>query len=328
MPLRVLVTGHNGYLGSILGPFLQACGHVVVGLDSGLFRDCTFGAETTGIPCLWKDVRDIDSDLLRRYDAVVHLAGIDAALTDSSATKAATTINRDAVVSLVKNARKAGVSRVVVASDYAGAGNDIDVPSLSGGSLAVTVLRLPSLFGLSPRFRADLTLNGLAIDAYASGIARIPTSTEQPISLLHVEDAASAFATALLSDPATISGRAIEVVFERLTTTPSDLGSHLRQAFPASRVEPATTAGIDTVNTLDYESVRTLLPGCFPRWSIASGLQQLADAFFRWGLDPEPESLRRFRRAEHIEWLIGSGDLLPALRWSGGIAEEIASWAA
>ena len=42
--MRVLLTGHQGYLGTVMAPILTAAGHDVTGLDSGLFADCVLGA--------------------------------------------------------------------------------------------------------------------------------------------------------------------------------------------------------------------------------------------------------------------------------------------
>ena len=59
--MRVLVTGHNGYIGSVLVPMLEQAGHEVVGLDSDLFAACTFGPPTGRVESLRKDVRDVEA---------------------------------------------------------------------------------------------------------------------------------------------------------------------------------------------------------------------------------------------------------------------------
>ena len=57
--MRVLVTGHQGYLGTVMVPVLQAAGHEVTGLDSGLFADCVLGAEPNDPPGIRTDLRDV-----------------------------------------------------------------------------------------------------------------------------------------------------------------------------------------------------------------------------------------------------------------------------
>src|SRR5262245_17081805 len=76
--MRVLVTGHNGYIGMVMVPMLIAQGHEVVGLDSNLFEQCLFDHSIGALPhrSLHKDIRDIQAADLDGFDAVIHLAGL------------------------------------------------------------------------------------------------------------------------------------------------------------------------------------------------------------------------------------------------------------
>ena len=75
--MRILLTGHDGYIGHVLTPMLLERGHHVTGLDSCLYEDCGFAAgPDLQVPVLRKDVRDVQLDDLRGFDAVAHLAGI------------------------------------------------------------------------------------------------------------------------------------------------------------------------------------------------------------------------------------------------------------
>jgi nucleoside-diphosphate-sugar epimerase len=74
--MRVLVTGHDGYIGTVMTPLLAAAGHEVVGLDSGLFRSFTLGDEPPPVATIAKDVRDVAAEDLDGLDAVIHLAAI------------------------------------------------------------------------------------------------------------------------------------------------------------------------------------------------------------------------------------------------------------
>src|SRR5277367_2650267 len=74
--MRILVTGHKGYIGTVMVPMLQASGHAVVGLDSDLYRNSTYGEDLPRVPEIIKDVRDIEKSDLAGIDAIVHLAGL------------------------------------------------------------------------------------------------------------------------------------------------------------------------------------------------------------------------------------------------------------
>jgi len=162
MPLRVLLTGHNGYIGSALAPLLQACGHVVVGLDAGYFRECTLGNAAQDPPCLWKDVRDVDADTLRRFDAVIHLAAVVPRLGHGVTDGAVESINRKSALRLAKLAKRAGAARFIMASSSLEAretdawpepdvNTECGITALADDSFAPLVLRLPEVYGASPR---------------------------------------------------------------------------------------------------------------------------------------------------------------------------------
>lgn len=74
--MKVLITGHQGYLGTVMSQMVAEAGHDVVGLDSGLFADCVLGPELIEPPSLAVDLRDVTVDQLAGFDAVIHLAAL------------------------------------------------------------------------------------------------------------------------------------------------------------------------------------------------------------------------------------------------------------
>ena len=74
--MRILVTGHNGYIGTVLTPMLMEAGHNVTGLDSNLFVACTFGNGVPEVKNIRKDIRDVTEEDLDGFEAIIHLAGL------------------------------------------------------------------------------------------------------------------------------------------------------------------------------------------------------------------------------------------------------------
>jgi nucleoside-diphosphate-sugar epimerase len=211
--MRVLVTGHKGYIGTCLVPMLLAEGFDVAGLDSDLFRECTFDGEIASIPETIKDVRDITEKDLAGFDAIIHLAGLsndplgdyDSSLTDD--------INHKASVRVAELARKVGVKRFVFASscsNYGAAGDNFlredaafnpvtpygiskvnvekAVAPLATDHFSPTFLRASTAYGLSPRIRFDLVINNLTAWAFTTGRVYLKSDGTPWRPLVHVED--------------------------------------------------------------------------------------------------------------------------------------------
>ena len=134
--MRILVTGHNGYIGSVLVPILERAGHQVVGLDSDLFASCVFVENGQGVAALQADVRDVDSNDLAGIDAVVHLAAVCNDPVGNLNPRSTYDLNHLASVRVAEKAKKAGVDRFLFASScslYGKAGDDERQDQACGG---------------------------------------------------------------------------------------------------------------------------------------------------------------------------------------------------
>ena len=126
--MRVLLTGNEGYIGTILVPLLWARNHEVVGLDSGLFRECTLKAIRPVETTIRKDIRDVEPRDLDGIDAVIHLAGLSNDPLGNLAPRFTYEINHEATVRLAELAKRAGIRRFLYASTcsvYGAAGDDM-----------------------------------------------------------------------------------------------------------------------------------------------------------------------------------------------------------
>ena len=121
--MKVLVSGHKGYIGTVMAPLLRRAGHEVTGLDIDLYERCTFGADPEEIPSIKKDIRDVEVGDLAGFDAVVHLAALSNDPLSDLNPEITYDINHRGTVHLAKQAKRAGVQRFVFSSSCSNYGS-------------------------------------------------------------------------------------------------------------------------------------------------------------------------------------------------------------
>ncbi len=341
--MRVLVTGHNGYIGSVLAPLVRAAGHDVVGLDTYLFEDCTFGKDVSAIESLRLDVRDMRTADLAGFDAIMHLAALSNDPLGNVNPQCTYDINHLASVRLARLAKQAGISRFLFASScslYGVAGDalltedaafnpitpygeskvrvEVDVARLADERFSPTFLRNATAYGVSPRLRADIVVNNLVGVAYTTGDVLIQSDGTPWRPLVHVEDIARAFLAVLEAPREAVHNEAFNVGRTEENHRVRDLAQMVHAIVPGSRVRYAEGGGPDPrCYRVDCGKLARMVPEFQPQWTVRTGMEELHEAFKRHGLTREQFLGDRYLRIKQILKLQAEGRLDASLRWTG-----------
>jgi nucleoside-diphosphate-sugar epimerase len=338
--MRVLLTGHQGYLGSVMSPVLAAAGHEVVGLDSGLFADCLLGPAPAEIETYAVDLRDVGPEHLAGFDAVIHLAALSNDPLGALAPKLTYDINHHASSRLGRLAKDAGVKRFLYASTcsvYGASGGDglltedaplrpvtpyaeskvrveDDLLALADDDFSPVFLRNATAFGFSPRLRADIVLNNLVGHAYLSGQVKVMSDGTPWRPLVHAEDIADAFAACLVAPRDAVHGQAFHVGSEQNNLTVAEIAAEVVEAVPGSALVITGEFGADPRSyRVDFSRIRTALPDYEAGWTVKAGAVELIDAYRRFELTQDA-FVNRFTRLARISARRADGTIDDSLR--------------
>jgi nucleoside-diphosphate-sugar epimerase len=340
--VKIVLTGSEGYIGSILGPYLAERGHEVTGIDTGFFSVARlYDDAPLGVPSHRKDIRGLTPDDFADADAVVHLAELSNDPLAYIAPEVTHDINHLGSLNVAHNAKAAGVTRFVYTSScsvYGAAAEDVvdedsplrpqtayatckelverDVSAMADDGFSPTFLRNATAYGASPRMRFDIVLNNLAGLAWTTKEIRMESDGTPWRPLVHVRDICKAVACSLDAPRDWVHGQILNVGDSESNYQIREIAEIVARVFPDCSVTVAGRGPDARSYRVSFAKIRQVLPDFTCDWNAELGARELLDVFSRIGLDATEFQSRHYTRLKQIEHLLASSQIDDDFRWS------------
>lgn len=334
--MNVLVTGSNGYIGSVLAPLLMREGHDVTGLDTTFYGDASLYHGGAATPkTLVKDIRDVTADDLRGFDAVVHMAELSNDPAGQLVPHITYEINHKGSVHLATVAKAAGVRRFVYTSScsvYGVATEPVvseasqvnpqtaygicktlverDLPALADDHFSPTFLRNATAYGASPHMRFDIVLNNLAGLAWTTGEIKMTSDGTPWRPLVHILDISKAVSCVLKAPREAVHNEVFNVGDTSGNYQVREIAETVASVFTGCKLTFGKSDSDNRSYRVNFDKINTRLPGFKCDWTAQKGAEQLYQVFKRIEMTPEIFQFRSFTRLKQLQYLLKTRQIL------------------
>jgi len=339
--MRVLITGTDGYIGSLLAPLVQQRGHEVVGLDTRYFDDARL--EETPEPAyrrIRRDVRQVTPEDVEGVDAVMHLAGLSNDALGQLSRRVTYEINHYGTVRVATLARAAGATRFLYSSScslYGRSGESIvtegspldpqtdyavckllderELADMAGADFSPTFLRNATAYGASPRMRFDLVVNNLSGRAWTEKKITMLSDGTPWRPIVHVQDICAAFIAALEAPREAVHNQVFNVGRTDENYQVREIAEAVAEVFPDCALSFGPPDADQRSYRVSFDKIAAELPGFACRWDLPRGIRQLRELFERVRLDEARFGHRAFTRLKQLQHLLDEAKIDASFFW-------------
>jgi nucleoside-diphosphate-sugar epimerase len=340
--MKVLVTGTEGYLGSLLPPLLMEHGHEIIGVDTGYYKvGWLYNGTSVTAKTLTKDIRHITPEDLQGVDAVVHMAELSNDPAGQLSPTITYDINHKGSVRLAQLAKEAGVSRFVYMSScsvygVATAGDvteessvnpqtayaecktlvERDLQPMATDDFSPTFMRNATAFGASPRMRFDIVLNNLSGLAWTTNEIKMTSDGTPWRPLAHALDICKAIVCALEAPRDVVHNQIFNVGDTSNNYRVKEVAEIVASVFTGCKLSFGDSGADNRSYRVSFEKINTLLPGFKCDWNAERGAKQLFDVFQKIDMQEETFTDKGFTRLKQLEYLIRTQQIDQDFFWA------------
>lgn len=338
--MKILVTGSDGYIGSILVKMLLDKGYNIIGLDTGYYRSGWFHNGITNLPfTLSKDVRNTTVSDFAGIDVVIHLAELSNDPLGSNNPEATYKINHLGTVSLAQKAKAAGVGKFIYYSScsvYGSNDSTVDENSplnplteyarckvlnekaligMADENFSPVILRNATAYGVSPRMRFDLVVNNLSGIAWTKKQLRMESDGTPWRPLVHVSDICRATIACITARKYLIHKEIYNVGSIKSNYQVKDIAKNIEKIYPGCSINLGSKGRDKRNYKVNFKKINSKLTGFESKINLASGIKELFDAYKHIDLDSEIFNSRAFTRVKQIAYLHKTGQIDADFFW-------------